>query len=137
VKKSANLSQNPLHRLEMMCNDIDQWPISWAGDDKDVIVGRVLLGEFKHYLLHLMTKGRANATIKKHADYLWALGGEIIRDTNEYGVENNLTSKHLVLKYINNDGGPYWRHANSEAESHQYDATCRQLFKYLIENHTI
>lgn len=132
MKKTDNLAQNTRQRLSLICKDIDQWPESWAGDDNDVIVGKAILSEFKCYLLHLMTKGRAKATIKKHADYLWALGGEIIRDTNEYGVDKSLSSKNLVLKYINDSGGPYWQHADSESELRQYDATCRQLYKFLI-----
>lgn len=119
-----------------MCNDIDQWPKSWAGDDNDVIVGDEILRVFKRYLLHLIAKGRAKATIKKHADYLWALGGEIIRDTNEYGVVKKISGKKLVLKYIDDSGGPYWRHADSESDLRQYDAICRQLYKFLIDNHT-
>jgi len=136
VKKPVNLAQNPLQSLELMCRDIDEWPKSWAGDHKDIIVGNLLLSEFKRYLLHIIAMGRAKATIKKHADYLWALGGEIIRDTNEYGMDESLSSKNLVLKYINDSGGPYWRHADSESDLRQYDATCRRLYKFLIDNHT-
>lgn len=134
MKKPANLSQNPQHGLALICKDIDQWPKSWAGDDSDIIVGNLLLSEFKLYLLHLIAKGRATATIKKHADYLWALGGEIIRDTNEYSHDNSISSKNLVLKYIDDSGGPYWRHADSESDLRQYDATCRQLYKFLVGN---
>ncbi len=132
MTKSTNLSQNPLQRLDLMCQDIDQWPKSWAGDDNDVIVGKVILDEFKLYLIHLITNGRARATIKKHADYLWSLGGEIIRDTNEYSVDKSLSSKNLVLRYINDRGGPYWRHADSDSDLRQYDATCRQLYRFLV-----
>lgn len=134
MKNPSNLTQDPLQRLVLLCKDIDQWPDSWAGDDNDVIVGNALVSEFKHYLLHLMAKGRAKATIKKHADYLWALGGEIIRDTNEYGVKENLGSKNLILKYVNDSGGPFWRHADNESDLRQYDATCRQLYKFLVKS---
>jgi len=132
VIKLSNLSQNSVQPLEGICNDIEQWPKSWAGDDNDVIVGKILLTEFKRYLNHLINKGRTKATIKKHADYLWAIGGEIIRDTNEYGVDESLSSKELLLKYINDCGGPYWRHAASESDAQQYDATCRKLYRFLI-----
>jgi len=134
VKKPANLAQDPLRSLALICNDFDQWPQSWAGDDKDVVVGNVLLTEFKHYLLHLINKGRVKTTIKKHADYLWVLGGEIIRNTNEYGVAKNLSSRDLILKYVNDSGGPYWRHAGSDSDLKQYEAVCRQLYKFLISN---
>jgi len=134
VKKPDNLYQNPSECLVLMCKDIDQWPLSWAGDDNDIIVGNVILSEFKRFLLHLIAKGRAKATIKKHADYLWALGGEIIRDTNKYGVDKNRSGKNLVLNYIDDSGGPYWRHADSEYDLRQYDTTCRQLYKFLIHH---
>jgi hypothetical protein len=132
LKKSANLAQDPLGSLAFICNDFDQWPQSWAGEDKDVVVGNALLTEFKRYLLQLINKGRAKATIKKHADYLWALGGEIIRDTSEYGVDENVSSRDLILKYVDDSGGPYWRHASSETDLKQYDSVCRQLYKFLI-----
>ena len=132
VKKPANLAQDTLCSLALICNDFDQWPQSWAGDDNDVIVGNTLLTEFKRYLLHLINKGRAKATIIKHADYLWVLGGEIIRDTNEYGVDVNLSSRDLILKYVNDSGGPYWRHASSASDLNQYNSICRQLYKFLI-----
>lgn len=134
MKKSDNLTQNPLQRLELMCDDIDKWPKSWAGNDDDIIVGDAILSEFKLYLLHLMAKGRTRTTIKKHADYLWALGGEIIHDTNEYGVDERLPGKSLVLKYIDDSGGPYWRHADSESDLRQFDSTCRLFYKFLIGN---
>lgn len=131
MKNPANLAQDHMQCLALMCKDIDQWPESWAGDNNDVIVGRIILREFKLYLLYLIAKGRTMATIKKHADYLWALGGEIIRDTNEYGVDKSLSSKSLVLKYVDDSGGPYWRHAYSESDLLQYDATCRKMYKFL------
>jgi len=134
VTKNDNLSQNPQQRLALICNDINQWPKSWAGDDSDIIIGNVVLSQFKLYLLHLIAKGRATTTIKKHANCLWALGGEIIRDTNEYGWDERLPSKNIVLKYVNDSGGPYWRHADGESDLRLYDNTCRQLYKFLIDN---
>ncbi len=132
MKTPANLTQDPFQRLALICKDIDQWPKSWAGDDNDVIVGKLLLSEFKRFLQHLITRGRTKSTIKKHADYLWALGGEIIRDTNEYGVDKCLSSKNIILKYVDDNGGPYWPHADNESDLRQYDTTCRQLYKFLM-----
>ncbi len=133
MKTPANLTQNPFQRLALICDDIDQWPKSWAGDDDDIIVGNLLLSEFKRYLHHLITRGRTKSTIKKHADYLWTLGGEIIRDTNEHGVDESLSSKNIILKYVDDNGGPYWRHAYNGSDLRQYDATCRQLYKFLVK----
>lgn len=132
MKTPANLTQDPFQRLALICNDIDQWPKSWAGDDNDVIVGNLLLSEFKRFLQHLIARGRTKSTIKKHADYIWALGGEIIRDTNEHGVDESLSSKNIILKYVDDNSGPYWRHADNGSDLRQYDATCRQLYKFLM-----
>jgi hypothetical protein len=134
MKDDYNQSQNSLQQLHMICHDIDQWPQSWAGDAQDIIVGSLLLREFKNYLVQLIDKGRATATIRKHADYIWALGGEIIRDTNEHGIDQKLPAKNIILQYIGLHGGPYWRHANNDNDLQQYDSVCRLLYKYLSQH---
>jgi hypothetical protein len=126
----SHLQEN-VQRLHSLCKDLNNWPDSWAGDENDLIVGRQILELFTQYLLDLIEKGRAKSTIKKHADYLWALGGEIIRDTNEHGVHSVLSSTDLLLRYIHAGGGPYWRHAVSEDDLRQYDSVCRSLYKFL------
>lgn len=103
------------------------------GDDDDLPVGNLALGVFIQYLIHLMEKGRVRSTVKKHGDYLWALGGEIIRDTSESGFDRNLSALDLVLGYVDSHGGPYWRHANSEEDQRQYDSVCRSLYRFLYK----
>lgn len=103
------------------------------GDDDDLPPGNLALGVFIQYLIHLMEKGRARSTVKKHGDYLWALGGEIIRDTSESGFDRNLSAIDLVLGYVDSQGGPYWRHANSEDDQQQYDSVCRSLYRFLCK----
>lgn len=128
---STNLAQNSEKCLKQWCNDLDEWPQSWAGDEDDVVVGLRLASEFKHYLLALIMKGRSRKTVKKHADYLWALGGEVISDTNENGVAPELSDSEILLKYVNSGGGPYWRHSQSEQDREQFDSVCRGLYKHL------
>lgn len=103
------------------------------GVDDDLPVGNLALGVFIQYLIHLMEKGRVRSTVKKHGDYLWALGGEIIRDTSESGFDRNLSALDLVLGYVDSHGGPYWRHANSEEDQRQYDSVCRSLYRFLYK----
>jgi len=101
------------------------------GDEHDLVAGHLILDVFMAYLAHLIDKGRARSTMKKHADFLWALGGEIIRDTSESGFDQNRPAYDLVLGYVNNLGGPYWRHANCEEDQLQYDRVCRALYRFL------
>lgn len=128
-----NLVHNPAVRLTDWCKDIDDWPQSWSGDADDVPVGFKLLDEFKRYLANLIAKHRSKATVKKHANYLWCLGGEIIRDTSEHGMDDKLSNKDLVLRYVDSVGGPYWRHAHSESDRIHYHSVCRQLYKFLTQ----
>lgn len=101
------------------------------GDEQDLPAGRLVLNVFMAYLAHLIDKGRARSTMKKHGDYLWALGGEIIRDTNESGFNQDRSAHDLVIGYVDNLGGPYWRHASGEEDQLQYDSVCRVLYRYL------
>lgn len=119
-----------------ICKDIDQWPQSWAGFPADVSVGKTLLEPFKDFLNQQIANGRAKSTIKRHADYLWVLGGEIIREICNDDDDNNdcLAGKALLLNHIDEEGGPYWRHAASEQELKAYDSVCRLLYKWMIQS---
>ncbi len=127
------VSEESIQQIEAVFPDIQSWPESWMGDDDDLAPGNLALGVFIQYLIHLMEKGRARSTVKKHGDYLWALGGEIIRDTSESGFNRNLSACDLVLGYVDNQGGPYWRHANGEDDQRQYDSMCRSLYRFLYK----
>jgi hypothetical protein len=129
----ANSIKNTKEYLKLWYEDIDEWPQRWAGNEEDIIIGLRLMDEFKTYLLALVAQGRKKKTVKKHADYLWGLGGEIIRDTNENGVSPNLSSSEILLLYVNAFGGPYWRHAYNDKDRQQYDGICRQLYKYISQ----
>lgn len=130
----VNLVQNNEVCFKRWCSDFDNWPQSWAGDDEDIVIGHKLLAEFKEYILELIVKGRTKNTVKKHANYLWVLGGEIISDTNENGIDVNLSGTEILLNYIGLSGGPYWRHAFNQSESEQFDSICRLFYKHISKS---
>lgn len=127
----ANKKDKQKLTLKDICKDIDQWPQSWAGDSEDIPLGEKLLSQFKLFLLVQIDKGRAKSTLKNHSDYLWALGGEIIRNINTYNHNQNLSGRELVLKYTSEIGGPIWRHAYDENDHKKYDSVCRLLYKFM------
>lgn len=116
------------------CKDINDWPDSWEIDETDIEIGKAIVEQFKPFLIDKIEKGLAKKTIKTHALYLWALGGELISRINEDETERSLSARKLILKYIDESGGPYWRHANDEAEHMRYDSVCKQLFKFMMAN---
>jgi hypothetical protein len=121
---SANL-------LRTYCKDIENWPARWEIAKEDLTIGQAITAQFKLFLLDRIKKGRAKKTIKNYADFLWVLGGELIRSINENDDERQLSANDLILKYIDDSGGPYWRHACDEIEHAKYDSVCKQFFKFI------
>src|SRR5712675_2408893 len=68
------------HHLEHYCRDLNGWPRSWMGLEKDLPPGEQLLTLFRPFLEHLAMSNLSPKTIQKHVDNMWALGGEFIRD---------------------------------------------------------
>ncbi|MFT6778332.1 MAG: hypothetical protein ACJAV1_002271 [Paraglaciecola sp.] len=101
------------------------------GDEPDLVAGPLILNVFMAYLAHLIEKGRAWSTLKKQGDYLWALGGEIIRDKSESGCDENRLAYDLVVGYVDNLGDPYLPHASCEEDQCQYDSVCRALYRFM------
>ena len=133
LAKSAS-NKNSTELLLQYCKDIDDWPHRWKFDEIDVAIGQAINHYFKLLLLDKIEKGRARKTVRVTSDYLWALGGELIRQINYDETERKLSAKELILKHVDDEGGPYWRHASSELDHDQYDSVCGQLFRYITKN---
>ena len=78
-----NATTAPRHGLEHYCRDLNGWPRSWMGFEKDLPMGEGLLACFRPFIAHLASSSLSRKTIQKHVDNLWLLGGEIIRDLND------------------------------------------------------
>ena len=119
-------------KLEAYCKDIDRWPESWAGfPDLDMPVGERIAAEMKPFLLALIAEHRTKKTVKKYADTLWILGGEIIRRTHFEERDRRLSGRALILKYIHAQGGPLWNNARYVREHDVYNAACARLYRFL------
>lgn len=127
-------SKNSTDLLLAYCKDINEWPEGWEIDSADIEIGQAINEQFKLLLLDQIEKGKSKKTVKIYANYLWALGGELIRQVNEDDNERRLSAKDLILKYVDDGGGPYWRHANNELDHAKYDSVCKQLFKFITES---
>lgn len=115
------------------CKDIDEWPDSWEIDEDDIKIGRDIVEQFKPFIISLIEKDLSKKTIRIYKNYLWALGGELIRQINEDESERLLSAKELILKHVDGSGGPYWRHANDELERSKYNSVCKRFFNFITE----
>src|SRR5499427_2708747 len=70
----------PRHGLEHYCRDLNGWPRSWMGLEKDLAAGEQLVMMFRPFLGNLAASNLSPKTIQKHVDNVWVLGGEFIRD---------------------------------------------------------
>lgn len=110
--------------------DLDQWPRSWMGLEKDLPPGEQLLACFRPFIEQLAASSLSPKTIRRHVDNLWLLGGEIIRDLHEDPSLRKLAAERLLRKVIHHDGGPLI-HNGSEDEQRSFDSTCRKLYRFL------
>ena len=108
------------------CRDLDNWPRSWMGLEKDLPPGEELVARFRPFIEHLAASSRSSKSIRRHVDNLWILGGEIIGDLNYTPSLRKVAAQRLLREAVHADGGPLI-HNGSEEEQRSLDATCRKL----------
>jgi hypothetical protein len=112
--------------------DLDNWPRSWMGLDKDLPPGEELVACLRPFIEHLASSSLSPKTIRRHVDNLWMLGGEIIRDLHYDPSQRKMTADRLLRNVIHEDGGPLI-HNGSEEEQRSLDSTCRKLYQFLSQ----
>jgi hypothetical protein len=112
------------------CRDLDNWPRSWMGLEKDLPPGEELVACLRPFIEHLASSSLSPKTIRRHVDNLWMLGGEIIRDLNYTPSLRRVAMKRLLRDVLHADGGPLI-HNGSEEDQLSLDSTCRKLHRFL------
>jgi hypothetical protein len=114
------------------CRDLDRWPRSWMGLEKDLPPGEQILACLRPFIEYLAFSALSPKTIRRHVDNLWALGGEIIRDLHYDPSLRKLAGDRLLRSAVHEDGGPLV-HNGSEEEQRSLDSTCRKLHRFLTQ----
>ena len=92
------------------------------GLPKDLPPGRELVECFRPFLHHLIDLRRSPKTLRKHANNLWVLGGEIIRDLNDTPSLRRASIDALVFDAVA-DGGLLPHGWDSEEELRSFEST--------------
>jgi hypothetical protein len=108
------------------------WPRSWHGEEIDIPAGIGILKVFTPFLQHLVDSGFAPTTLHRHFSNIWLLGGEIIRQSSYDSELRSLPGDDLVLRFIDEEGGPLSRHNHTESEKRSFDSSCRKLYQFLL-----
>ena len=121
----------PRHDLEHYCRNLNDWPRSWMGLEKDLPPGEQLRTLFRPFLEQLAASNLSPKTIQKHVDNMWALGGEFIRDLHS---DSSLRKKpvELVLRQMIEYGGPLLYHGGEDQQI-SFDSTCRKFHRFLTK----
>ncbi|MEZ5352893.1 MAG: hypothetical protein R2762_09680 [Bryobacteraceae bacterium] len=115
-------------------HDLDQWPRSWMGWEKDLPPGEELVACFRPFIAHLAASDLTPKTIRRHVDSLWRLGGRIITDLNESPKLRKRPTTDVLWEAIDDDeGGPLINGGMDEQDQRSFDATCRKLRRFLSQ----
>jgi hypothetical protein len=114
------------------CRDLDTWPRSWMGLEKDLPPGEGLVACLRPFIEHLASSSLAPKTIRRHVDNLWTLGGEIIRDLHYDPSLRKVAAGRLLRSAVHEYGGPAV-HNGSEEDQRSFDSTCRKLHRFLTQ----
>lgn len=110
------------------------WPDSWAGLPEDVPYGEQLVAEFEPFVTALASSTLAPATVRRHVDNLWALGGELVRRLNYDDELRDTPAANALDEEISMGEGPLV-HDFTEAEQRSLDSTCRKLHAFRTRSH--
>ena len=89
---------------------------------------------FTPFLRHLLNSNLSRATLCKHRDNIWALGGEIISMLHETPRLRKQPIADVVFGSLTEEGGPLLSHHLSEAEQRSFDSTCRKFLRFLKDS---
>jgi hypothetical protein len=109
----------------------DEWPESWIGKAVDRQLGETIVSALRPFLAALASSSLADTTLRRHFGNAWMLGGEIVRAASADPTVFRLEGSELLLRFVDDEGGPLLLHRDTEAEQRSFDSTRRKLFKYL------
>jgi hypothetical protein len=102
-----------------------------VGLEQDLPPGEQLLTLFQPFLEQLAASTLSPKTIQKHADNMWALGGDFIRDLHSDTSLRKKPVEQILLQMIEY-GGPLLYHGG-EDQQRSFGSTCRKFRRFLGE----
>jgi len=112
--------------------DVDRWPESWKGDQKDLVYGNKLLPYFKQFLNDLIAQGLSRTTLLRYIDDVGLLGRTIIKEVVLDQSHREKPLKKLLDSVA--DGGTLPDGIGSEDRMRSFERMCRRFESFLEKN---
>jgi hypothetical protein len=111
--------------------DLDEWPETWMGDEKDLGYGKKLLPFMEKFIHYLVTQGLSHKTLKEYVDGVWLLGGAIIKDVSIYREYKKDPAKKLLEALEGSGCLPGGHEEMSKAELESFTRVCGKFEEFL------
>ena len=132
AESASILEPQDAQRIRQAGPDLGDWPRSWQVEPADIIVGQQIVRVFTPFLLHLLDQGLTKATVRRHRDKLWRLGGELIRCRCDDDARQDV--RDAIRQLTERDSGPLMWPRITKSEQGALDATCRKLNRFMSES---
>jgi len=83
-------------KVKELAPDFDKWPGTWMGLKEDLEYGKKLLPFMEKFIHYLMAQGLSRKTLKEYVDWVWLLGGGIIKEVSIYREYKKDPAKKLL-----------------------------------------
>jgi hypothetical protein len=120
-----------LKNLKEMVPDIDKWPESWMGTEKDLEYGKKLLPFMEKFIKYLIALGLSSKTLKEYVDWVWLLGGRIIKEVSIYREYKKDPAKKLLEAVEGGGCLPEGHEGMSQSELVSFSRICAKFEEFL------
>ncbi len=114
--------------------DFDKWPETWMGTEMDLGYGKKLLPFMEKFIHFLIAQGVPRKTLKEYVDWLWLLGGRIIKEVSIYK-EYKKEPKKKFMEAVKGGGClPGGHEGMSKSELASFQNMCGKFEEFLIKS---
>jgi hypothetical protein len=117
--------------IKELVPDLGKWPESWMGTEKDLEYGKKLLPFLEKFIDHLVAQGLSRRTLKDHVDWVWLLGGRIIKEVSIYGEYKKDPANKLLVAVEGGGCLPDGHEAMSRRDLENFATVCGKFEDFL------
>ena len=111
--------------------DLGKWPESWMGIEEDLEYGKKLLPFMEKFIHYLMAQGLSRKTLKDYVDWVWLLGGRIIKEVSIYEEYKKDPAKKLMEAVEGGGCLPNGHEGMSQSELESFARMCGKFEEFL------